>query len=153
MLGLVGCASNDLAVSSTFDPLSPFPAQATYVWDEASNSGADDPAIRELELDALIKAVADEEFAARGYRPVVSTPSDYRLSYQLAVHRFIAADAAKSIGSLSLQLVKSDSGHRVWLGFGRAEVYVGLTVAERRERLRKAIARMLEKFPPSQRPE
>jgi hypothetical protein len=47
--------------------------------------------------------------------------------------------------------VESASRRRVWSGFGRAEIHVGLTPEERRERLRRALARMLEDFPPAQR--
>jgi hypothetical protein len=148
---LAGCASDDVGVSTTFDPLTRFPAAATYAWDDAARLLPDDPRVDGPALDALVKEVADQEFGARGYRAVASGPSDFLLSYQYAVHTWTSADASKAIGSLSLQLVESASHRRVWSGFGRAELHVGLTPEERRERLRSALARMLEDFPPSQR--
>lgn len=148
---LAACASDDVGVSTTFDPLTRFPATATYVWDDAARLLPDDPRVDATATDALIKEVADQEFAARGYRAVASTASNYLLSYQYAVHTWTGPDSSKAIGSLSLQLVESASRRRVWSGFGRAEIHVGLTPEERRKRLHEAFARMLEKFPPSQR--
>jgi hypothetical protein len=150
-LQLAGCASDDVGVSTTFDPLTRFPATATYVWDDAARLLPEDPRVDAAATDALIKEVADQEFAARGYRAVASSTPDYLLSYQYAIHTWTGPDASKAIGSLSLQLVESSSGRRVWSGFGRAEIHVGLTPEERRERLHAAFARMLEDFPPSQR--
>jgi hypothetical protein len=153
LLPLAGCASKDAAVSTTFDPLARFPAQATYAWDDAATRLPTDPRVAELDLGPLIQETVEEAFAAHGYRRVIGGSPDYRLSYELAVHNWIAADASKSIGSLSLLLVEAKSGRRVWLGFGRAELHVGRTRDERKVRLHEALARMLEKFPPSQRGE
>jgi hypothetical protein len=148
---LAGCASDDVGVSTTFDPLTRFPAAATYVWDDTARLLPEDPRVDGPAVDALVKEVADQEFGARGYRAVASGPSNYLLSYQYAVHTWTGPDASKAIGSLSLQLVETASRRRVWSGFGRAEIHVGLTPEERRERLRAALARMLEDFPPAQR--
>lgn len=153
LLASLACASNDaIPVSTNYDPLVRFPAQASYVWDEAANSLPDDPAIDRTEMDELLKGVADEAFAARGYRVVASAPADYRLSYQYSVHTYIGPDVSRAFGSVSVLLVESASGRRVWMGFGRAEIHVGLSPEERRARLADAMARMLEHFPPSQRP-
>jgi hypothetical protein len=149
-LGLAGCASDDVGVSTTFDPLTRFPAAATYAWDDTARLLPEDPRVDGPAVDALVKEVADQEFAARGYR-AAAPPANYLLSYQYAVHTWTGPDASKAIGSLSLQLVESASRRRVWSGFGRAEIHVGLTPEERRERLRAALTRMLKDFPPSQR--
>jgi hypothetical protein len=151
LASLAGCASGGIEVSTTYDPLTSFPAQASYAWDDRANKLPSDPRIVELDLDPLVKGAAEEEFAARGYRAVASGAPDYRLSYEIVVHTWIGVDNSRSVGSLSLLLVEADTGRRVWLGFGRAEVHVGLTRAERKQRLREALAEMLEKFPPAQR--
>jgi hypothetical protein len=151
LLQIGACASDGIDTSTTFDPLTPFPAEATYVWDQRASSLPRDPRIEQLDLSTLIREVANQEFAARGYRDAGSGASNYRLSYQLTVNTWIGADNSRSIGSLSLMLVDNASNRRVWVGFTRAEIHVGLSREERRERLRKAVTRMLEKFPPSQR--
>ena len=125
-LPLVGCASDGIETSTTFDPLHPFPAQATFSWDERANRLPKDPRIQQLDLAPLIVEAANAEFSARGYTPVESA-ANYRLSFD------------------------QGSNHRVWLGYARADVHVGLSVEERRERMRRAVTRMLVSFPPSQR--
>jgi hypothetical protein len=151
LASLAGCASDGIEVSTTYDPLTSFPAKASYAWDDRANKLPTDPRIVELDLGPLIKQAAEEEFAARGYRAVASGTHDYRLSYELVVHSWIGSERSRSVGTLSLLLIEADSGRRVWLGFGRAEVHVGLTRAERMQRMREALAKMLEKFPPAQR--
>jgi hypothetical protein len=148
---LAGCASDGVEVSTTYDPLASFPAEASYTWDDRANKLPPNPRIEALDLDPLIKEAAAEELALRGYRAATSGSPDYLLSYELVVHSWIGADNSLSVGSLSMLLVEANSGRRVWLGFARAEVHVGLTPAERKERLRGAFARMLAKFPPAQR--
>ena len=147
---LAGCASDGVEVSTTYDPLEPFPAQASYAWDDRANKLPPDPRIEALDLDPRLKAAAEEELAVRGYHPATSGSPDYRLSYQLVLHTWIGADNSRSVGSLSLLLVDADSGRRVWIGFARAEVQIGRTLAERDQRLRGIFVKMLEKFPPAQ---
>ena len=153
LLALFACASDDaIPVSSNYDPLVRFPAQATYVWDEAANLLPEDPGFDRAGTDALLKDVANEAFAARGYRVAADAAAEYRMSYQYRVHTYIGPDVSRAFGSVSVMLVESASNRRVWMGFGRAEIHMGLTPAERRARLADAMARMLHDFPPAQRP-
>jgi hypothetical protein len=146
----LACASGDaIPVSTTHDPLVRFPAQATFSWDEAAISLPDIPD-RDA-TDVLFREVAEEAFAARGYR-VAAPPTNYRLSYEYNVVERLGPDVAKAIGSVSILLRDSSNDRRVWLGFGRAEIYMGLTREERKARLRDALDRMLAAFPPSGRP-
>ncbi len=151
LLLLAGCASDNINASSAFDPLTPFPPQATYTWDEAANRLPADSRLEQLDLHTLITEAANEEFSNRGYRQAAGGSPNFRLSYQLAVYTWIGADNSMSVGSLALTLNDAGSGRRVWMGFARAEVNIGLTHAERKERLRTVVARILEKFPPNQR--
>ena len=84
MVLLIGCASDPVDVSTTFDPLTPFPARATYKWDEAANKLPDDPRINQMETDSLIREAANAEFAARGYELSTTGSAHYKLSYDLA---------------------------------------------------------------------
>jgi hypothetical protein len=68
------------------------------------------------------------------------------------VHTWHGPDNSTSLGSLSLWL--SDAAkRRVWMGYARAEIHVGLSREERLARIREAMARMLKDFPPKQRGE
>jgi len=149
---LVGCASDGVEVSTTFDPLARFPAEARYAWDTRANALPRDPRLAELDLDRIITEAADEEFALHGYQRASGADSPaFHLSYEVAVHSWIGADNSRSLGSLSLLLTDASTGRRVWLGFGRAEVQMGLSKSERKQRMRRAIAKILEGFPPEQR--
>ena len=148
LVAIVGCASDDLQTSTVFDPLTQFPAAATFSWEAAANKLPSDERIRALDLDPLIREAANREFAARGYRMVTSGAADYRLSYQVAVNTWLGPDNSTSVASLSLLLVDAKQDRRVWLGYGRAEMHVSISREERLKRLQAATAKMLEKFPP-----
>jgi len=152
LVALVACASNDaIPVSTNHDPLFEFPASATYAWDDAANTFPNNPGIDRKEMDALLKDVINEAFAARGYR-VTTGAADFRLSYQFAVQSRRGVEESFAMGTLSLLMTEKSSGRRIWTGFGQAEFYMGLKPEERRERLREAMKRMLLYFPPNQRP-
>ena len=151
LLLLAGCASDNINASSAFDPLHPFPSQASYTWDATANRLPDNARLEQLDLHTLITEAANEEFSLRGYRQAAARSPTFRLSSQLAVYTWIGAGNSTSIASLALTINEAGSGRRVWMGFARAEVHVGLTDAERKERLRTVVARILEKFPPNQR--
>jgi hypothetical protein len=145
---LFACVSGP-AVSTAFDPLTRFPAEASFVWDAAANHAPEDPRIAELNFESRLRKLTTDALAARGYREVESEPADYRVSYQLSVHTWISAEHSTSVGSLSIVLVDSVSGRRVWMGFTQAQAQVGLPEEVRNERLRDILDRMFENFPPN----
>jgi hypothetical protein len=147
LLVALGCGSDDgPRIGTSHDPLYAFPAQATYSWAEKGNVVPDDPRIARLELGPLIKKVADEAFAARGYVPTESG-AHYVMSYQVRIDWF-KVQTSEMLGSVTLQLAESKSRHRVWSGFGRSVVHPSRTPEVREQRMRKAIQKMLENFPP-----
>jgi hypothetical protein len=149
-IAMIGCASDTVETSAAFDPLTRFPAQATFLWDSSSNKLPADDRITALDLAPIIEAAAEAEFGARGYTLSTTDSANYQLSYQVATHSWIGADNSRAVGSLSLLLVEAKSGRRVWLGIGRAEMNVGLSSEERLAGMRAALAKMLKEFPPNQ---
>lgn len=147
----LGCASDGIDVSTTFDPLTVFPARATYVWDTAANQLPDDPRFNQMDAGAVIEEAANAEFAARGYELSTTGTANYKLSYDLTAHTWYGPNNSSSVGSLSFWLVEAATKRRVWMGYVRAEIHVGLSREERVKRMRDALAKLLEKFPPSQR--
>lgn len=146
LLVALGCASDDPRVGTAFDPLYAFPPEATLAWSDRDNVLPDDPRIARMDLEPIIKQVAGEELAARGYRLVEADP-DYWLSYQVRIDWFKVA-TSEMLGSLSLELVERASRSRVWTGFGRSSVSASRTPEEREARMRQAVRKMLEDFPP-----
>ncbi len=147
----VGCAKPAFDVSAVFDPLATFPAEATVSWDDKANHPPDNPEVQAHDYDRLLKQISNEEFAKRGYTVVEPGAADYLLSYELTIHRWISAEKTRATGTLSLSLVDTKTGNRVWLGYGRAQVLVGLSEEERSKRLRLILVKMLKEFPPNQR--
>jgi hypothetical protein len=151
LVQLAGCKSDGgLEVSSTFDPLTAFPAQATYAWDTAQNELPTDPRLQALDLDPLVQRATDQEFALRGYQVVTTGSPNFLLSYEITVRSWIGPDKAISTASFSLLLTEATTGRKVWLGFDRAPVQIGLSPEQRSEAIGRAVARMVERFPPSQ---
>ena len=150
LLFAIGCAKPAYDVSAVFDPLAPFPAEATFAWNDSANHPPQNPELQSIDYDRLIKQVSNEEFAKRGYTNVAPGSSDYLLSYELTVHRWISAKKTQATGTLSLSLVDVKTNNRVWLGYGRAQVLIALSEKERVERLRLILADMLKSFPPNQ---
>ena len=146
----LGCASDGIETSVAFDPLTQFPAQATYLWDASSNKMPADDRIAALDLGPIIEAAAEAEFALRGYTLSTTDSANYLMSYQVTSHSWIGADNSRAVGSLSVLLVEAGSGRRVWLGIGRSEVNVGQSNEDSLARMRVALAKMLKEFPPNQ---
>jgi hypothetical protein len=147
----IGCASKpEFDASELYDPLARFPVTATFAWNDNANRAPENPELQQLNYGSVLKRVANEEFAKRGYSNVAPGSNDYWLSYELTVHSWFSAERTQATGTLSLSLVDANSKRRVWLGYGRAEVLVGLNEEERAERSREILAAMLEKFPPNQ---
>ena len=63
---------------------------------------------------------------------------------------WIGPDNAISTASFSLLLRETATGRKVWLGFARAPVQIGLSPEQRSAAIGKAVAKMVERFPPSQ---
>ena len=147
----IGCANPAYEASSVFDPLATFPTEATFAWNDGANHLPDNPELQHLDYDRLLRQVSNEEFGKRGYTSAAPGSSDYWLSYELTVHRWISTERTQARGTLSLSLVDVKTRNRVWLGFGRAQVLVGLSEEERIERLHVILAKILKSFPPGQR--
>jgi len=151
LLLAVGCAKPAFDVSAIFDPLATFPLEATFSWNDKANHPPKDPELQSLGYDRLLKQISNEEFAKRGYTNVASGAADFLLSYELTIHRWISVEKTQATGTLSLSLVDTKTNNRVWLGYGRAQVLIGLSEKERIDRLRLILAEMLKNFPPNQR--
>ena len=144
-----GCATDGDA-GATFDPLTAFPARALWVWNDAANKLPDSDRIDREALDQRIRSAVAAEFAAKGYSETTAKKVHYVLSYEVGIHTWTSQTVSRAFGSLSVLMSEAASGRKVWLGFVRMQIDMSLTTAQREERLRANIARMLENFPPAQ---
>ncbi|MGI9432390.1 MAG: hypothetical protein ACR2PQ_09265 [Myxococcota bacterium] len=149
LAAFVGCSSG-VGFSTTVDPLAMFPREATYVWDEAGNSFPDEPRLDPLHLDTLLVEEVDRSLAERSYHRVAAEPADYRLAYEVRLNTRIEADHSRSLIIVWLNLAETSTGDLVWTGAMQTKLHVGMTEAERRDRLEEALDELLEDFPPDQ---
>jgi hypothetical protein len=138
-----------MGVGSTHDPLERFPGAATWSWDEQANKMPDDPRIESLDADAIIREVAAEEFARRGYTEVERDTGDVWLHSELGVATWMSQTSATGIGSLSLTLVEAASGRGVWVGSG-GPTPTSLSTARSVCALSQGDTELLKTFPPGQ---
>jgi len=141
-----GCASNDLRVGTSHDPLTAFPSSATFGWDRERIRMPSDDRIARLDLPTHLERILADELGARGYRLVDSGPTDFRISYQLTT-RSVMSDKPFATASLSIRM-NDGKERQVWVGFAIAEIHVDLPQPERSARLRNVVQQMLENFPP-----
>jgi hypothetical protein len=146
---LLACTSSRPQVSTAIDPWTNFPANATFVWDEAADREPDDAWIRELRFGPRLRRLTTEVLAERGYREVEAEPADYRVSYQLSIFTGISDDPARSVASLSILLIEASSNQRVFVGFARATPQLEDPEEARDARLRTLVEQMFAGFPPS----
>jgi len=144
---LTACAS-ELPIGISFDPLENFPAEAGWRWDAAANVLPEDPRLAPMQLDSVFKDVVASELGARGYHEAGSEQPDYLVSYELKLTTRVRPETSISVASFSLLLREASNRRRVWLAFVQTEIDVTRTDAERRQRIRALVARMLENFPP-----
>ena len=151
VLSAAGCASKgDADFGATYDPITEFPATASWVWDDSAVRLPDDDRLDTAAIDKDIKAAVGSEFGARGYTEAPSGNVQYLLSYELAVYTWLSQTEARAFGTLSVLMSEAATGRRVWLGFLRLQIDHSLTPEKREARLRESVAGMLENFPPGQ---
>ena len=56
---MAACASGGVQVSSTWDPLAPFPKQATYAWDDAASKLPPDASLQSLGLPTARRIIEE----------------------------------------------------------------------------------------------
>jgi len=148
LLLLGGCSSNDVNLSVTFDPLASFPREAEFRWELEKSTM--DKRLEPLGIREILVETAQAAFAKRGYR-ATDGDAPYNLTYHVSVQEILEANASRSVGSFWLDLTDAKTGHRLWTGYGRAEVSVGISPKQRRSRFTSSMNKLLADFPPAQR--
>lgn len=150
LLAAPGCSS--LSVSADWDREFPFSSLRTYAWATSKESDSD-----MVFLDRRIKRAVNEEMAAKGYQRR-DAGGDFLVLYtvkvrdRIDVYRdryrwggYTSTDRYKE-GTLMLGVVDRGTDEIVWTGW--AEGIVSRS-GQSEEKIRDAVARILEKFPPS----
>jgi hypothetical protein len=156
LLLLAGCSS--LSVGTDYDTKADFSAYKT--WSFAGGTTNDERISKELLEDRLEKALPPA-LAARGL--TAAEPGDLKVSYYAAVKDKIDIATYPSTyrhwqgetyvtqyeeGTLILDLVDAKDQRLVWRGTARDEVNLLAAPEEREAKLREAITKLLEQYPP-----
>jgi hypothetical protein len=149
LFGASGCARD---IGATYDSFVLFPATAQWTWNEAMNRAPSDPSLKTLNIEGMLRETITEGLANHGYTLAPADGKvDFRIHYQIGIAQNIKKNSIKSYASLSLTMVDTKTDRSAWVGFIKTEADISMSDAERRERLRKQVDKMLENFPPNQR--
>lgn len=162
-----GCSP--FSVNSDYDTGANFSKFKTWNWFVGPGSG-------EAELDGLtegrIRAALEAELPGRGLVYTTSRPADVHVAYHAAVSQrlettpttaafgygwgshFAAVGTGTTVevydeGTLVIDLVDPASKNLVWRGTARSAVNLNATPEAREARIRQAVRRILEQYPPA----
>jgi hypothetical protein len=129
-----------LQVSFDYDAEAGFSALDSYAWMpvQAATPG-DSGILGDSQLHAWVTDAVDAKLAQQGFRLDRKAP-DFLVSYEAPVDMQ---------GKLSLAVVLAGSQRFIWRGTANDKAYPARNLDAREERIRTAVGRLLEQFPPS----
>lgn len=172
LLVALGCSSGIDVRGGAGEPGYGFANLKTYAWMQREPTG--DPRIDEPLLDERVHRGVDEELAGKGYR-LVPEGGDFRIGYRAVLGRQREIDAGESYegiwtddnaprgaggggtvdkvvleGTLVLRVFDGTSRRLVWEAAADTEINPRQSVLAptREDKVRAAIRKMLERFPP-----
>ena len=151
LVALAGCAS-EVSVGTAYDPLTVFPRQGTFAWDEGSNVISEQ--VAHLGLAELLPPAVEGALASRGWQKASADAADLLVSYQLSVATWVqvatpdSEERSRAMGTLSVALLDPENKQRLWVGFIQADVAPSVSHEERRKRIEAALERLFKEFPP-----
>lgn len=173
LLAAIGCTSAVAVRGGGADPDYDFKRLKTYAW--MPREGTGDPRIDEARLDERVRKGVDEDLAKKGYRLVSDAP-DFAVGYRAVLGRQrsvegqngfegiwtadnaprgaggdgAAVDKVTYEGTLVLRIFDGKGRKLVWEAAADTEIdsRPGPLRASTEDRVRAAIRKMLEMFPP-----
>jgi Domain of unknown function (DUF4136) len=173
LLGALGCSSGVDVRGGGADPDYDFGRLKTYGWMPREETG--DPRIDEERLDARVRAGVDERLAEKGYR-LAAEGADFLVGYRAALGRQRTVDPGQAYegiwteshsprpatagtgpvdkveteGTIVLRIFDGKSRRLVWEAAADTEIdpKSGPLTPTTEDKVRVAIRKMLERFPP-----
>lgn len=165
LLTLSGCTQ--IRVRSDFDPQTDFSKLQTYGW-LPDLQATTDPRLDSKLLDRRVREAVDRQLAAKGYRKVDDDTASFRVAYHVylqrqsqTVHEPVGPYTYRwwggmgptytyqyDEGTLLVDVIDPQTNVLTWRGSATAIVDPRASVQERGERIDRAVASLLEKFPP-----
>jgi hypothetical protein len=158
---LSSCSS--ISVSDDYDESFDFGALKTWSWHPSVASSGGEQGIVTL-TDARIRSAIEGELASRGY-PQAANGASFLVAYHATVAQKVEAGAepygygwrsaymAPTVmtyeeGTLLVDFIDPRSKAMVWRGTASAVVDASDSAEKREERIREAVRKVLERFPP-----
>lgn len=165
---LLVAACSSLSVSSDYDRsmLASFPAYETYSWlEQEGDFVVDGTRVSDDIVAGRIRSAVDDELARKGYRLDISGTPDFLVGYHVALQGKMDVTTVDDYygygwrgtdtdvyeyteGTLVLDFIDAGKEALVWRGTAQAEVKQDQSPEKREERIRAAVHKILERFPP-----
>ncbi len=168
-VGLTFAACETIGVTIDYEPSTSFSNLETWAWlEERPGHEADTRPGRAL-VGAPMRRAVREELAARGYRELTSGEPDFYVLHHAAVNKKLDLHSVPrhydhsagwtmigtetyvteyEEGTLVLDVIEPERRDLIWRGTAEARIDRSAGPEKREERIRKAVRKMLDRFPP-----
>ena len=166
-LAIAGCSQFDIRTRQ--DPSANFASLRTFAWLPRDQAEPADQRVLDPAIDRRIRAAAEADLQAKGYRPAGTAPADFLLNYRFstspddALHGnrgasyagglwggWNGADAvyeSYDVGTLYLAALDPRTKQMFWVGAACGRRLQNISYERRAERADTAVAKILESFP------
>jgi uncharacterized protein DUF4136 len=166
VLILSGC--HPITIKTDYNGTANFAALRTYAWQPDAKLDTGDPRFDTLQIDREIRAVVDAALAAKGMHKTESASVDFLVGYRASMASgsstvtrqrqlgdtdaswgFVGSNTVDyETGTLVLEMTDPNTRQMLWRAGASAVVIEQISSSERRERIGKAVQKMMDKFPP-----
>lgn len=169
-MGLVASCGSSMVIETQVESDADFSDYKTWNW-LPDIEPPTDPRVADPMVQQRIRTAIERQFAEQGFEKTTTSP-DFYVSYHAALQdhlsqtmvddRYDNASYAEYAtnwehdythawleGSLVIDILDAESIELVWRGSAQAELTENATDDERDKRVKEAVAKMLEKFPPN----
>ncbi|MEN8184764.1 MAG: DUF4136 domain-containing protein [Myxococcota bacterium] len=160
-----GCQT--VRITTDYDTSVDFSSLHSWAFEPREIPASRDPRLDDSLVRSRVRAALESELALKGYVRAVGVPPDFLVDIHLALERSLdvrtvhhgtgrgwgRGDSETIVreveeGSLIVDFMDPGTGDLLWRGMARAPLRRNTTPAERNERVRETVRRMLEEFPP-----
>ncbi len=169
VLGLVGCSS--VRVSRDYDTAYDFSTLKTFAWKHAEQPSTGNPRLDNDLIDERVRAAAEAELAARGFRRAEGAEADFLLAYFIDFKQRISGSTVSfgvgasnygryggvgyntsvedyEEGYLTIDVIDPAADKNIWRGVGRRTSYETTDPAKITKKVNATVAAILKNFPP-----
>ena len=118
----------------------------TYAWYPGPVGNTRDMRIANPIVIDRVRTVIEEDLNGRGYRKTAVDNADFFITWRAAVSRSVSA-ATYEQARLEIYVIDPDNKKPVWLGRMQKTINMSVTATEKRQRLREAVASILDSLP------